>query len=411
MKNLLIYLFILAAGLFLGWLFFHHSPDNHPENAEHEHLEAGEQEWICSMHPQIRQDHPGLCPVCAMDLSPVKKTASMNESIDPKAILLSKEAAALANIQTTPVLRSLPVKEVHLFGTVQMDERLLRSQVSHVSGRIEKLYVNFTGETVRKEQVIASIYSPDLLNAQQELLEAVKIARPVLLEAAKEKLRQWKLTEEQIARIEQTGLVSPQMDIVANTEGIVVAIKGKQGDYVAQGSVLFDLAALSSVWVMFDAYEADLPYLKKGDKLEYTSPALPGRTFSGTVTFIDPVLDKTTRTVKVRVETANPRMELKPEMYANALVRASLKQHGNEIIVPKTAVLWTGKRSIVYVKQLSETPAFLLREIELGVSLGNAYVVLSGLSEGEEVVTNGVFSIDASAQLEGKQSMMNNPAQ
>jgi Cu(I)/Ag(I) efflux system membrane fusion protein len=408
MKNLLIYLFILATGLFLGWLFFHHSSGKHPENAEHEHLEAGEQEWICSMHPQIRQDHPGLCPICAMDLSPVKKMASMNESIDPKAILLSKEAAALANIQTTPVVRSLPVKEVHLFGTVQMDERLLRSQVSHVSGRIEKLHVNFTGETVKKGQVIASIYSPDLLNAQQELLEAVKIAQPVLLEAAKEKLRQWKLTEEQIARIEQTGTVSPQMDIVANTEGIVVAIKGKQGDYVGQGSVLFDLAALSSVWVMFDAYEADLPYLKKGDKLEYTLPALPGKTFSGAVTFIDPVLDKSTRTAKVRVESANPRMELKPEMYVNALVRASLKQHGHdEIIVPKTAVLWTGKRSIVYVKQLSETPAFLLREIELGVSLGNAYAVLSGLSEGEEVVTNGVFSIDASAQLEGKQSMMN----
>jgi Cu(I)/Ag(I) efflux system membrane fusion protein len=407
MKNVLIYVLILATGLFLGWMFFHNSPVNLPENAEQEHPETGEQEWICSMHPQIRQDHPGLCPLCAMDLTPVKKTAGRKESIDPDAILLSKEASALANIRTMPVVRSRPVKEVHLFGSVQMDERLLRSQVSHVSGRIEKMHVNFTGETVRKGQVIASLYSPDLLNAQQELLEAVKIAQPALVEAAKEKLRRWKLTEEQITRIEQSGLVSPQMDIVANTEGIVVSIKGKQGDYVAPGSVLFDLAGLSSVWVLFDAYEADLPGLKKGDKVEYTLPALPGKTFSGTITFIDPVLDKTTRTVKVRVETANPRLELKPEMYAGALVRTSLGQHGDAVIIPKTAVLWTGKRSIVYVKQVSETPAFRLREIELGTSLGDSYVVLSGIDEGEEIVIGGAFLIDASAQLEGKQSMMN----
>jgi Cu(I)/Ag(I) efflux system membrane fusion protein len=215
------------------------------------------------------------------------------------------------------------------------------------------------------------------------------------------------LTEEQISQIEQTGVVSPQIDVVANTQGIVVAKRVAQGDYVSRGSVLFDLAGLSSVWVLFEAYEADLPYLKKGDKVAYTLPALPGKTFSGTITFIDPILDKTTRTAKVRLETANPRMELKPEMYANARVRASLKQQGDEIIIPKTAVLWTGKRSIVYVKQVSETPAFRLREIELGASLGDSYVVVSGISGGEEIVTNGAFSIDASAQLEGKQSMMN----
>jgi Cu(I)/Ag(I) efflux system membrane fusion protein len=409
MKKILIYVLILATGLFSGWLLFRHSTENQSESVEHEHLKTGEQEWICSMHPQIRQDHPGLCPLCAMDLTPVKKTATMNESIDPDAIVLSKEAVALANIQTTLVSRSRPVKELHLYGAVQIDERLSQSQVSHVSGRIEKLYINFAGETIEKGQVIASVYSPELLSAQQELLEAAKIRtlQPALWEAAKEKLRQWKLTEEQISRIEETGTISPQMDVVANTEGIVIAKKVEQGDYVSRGSVLFDLVGLSSVWVVFEAYEVDLPYLKKGDKVEYTLPALPGQTFSGTITFIEPMLDKTTRTAKVRVETTNPHLELKPEMYANALIRSSLKQVGDAIVIPGTAVLWTGKRSIVYVKQVSGTPAFLLREIELGTSLGDSYVVLSGISEGEEIVTNGAFAIDAAAQLEGKRSMMN----
>ncbi|GHT04017.1 hypothetical protein FACS189423_06070 [Bacteroidia bacterium] len=362
------------------------------------------------MHPQIRQDHPGKCPICGMDLIPLKTADAIGEVVDSDALMLSKEAAALANIQTTVVSRSNPVKEIHLYGTIQPDERLLRSLVSHVSGRIEKLSVNFTGETIRKGQVIATVYSPDLLNAQQELLEAAKIqsVQPALLAAAREKLRLWKLTDQQIAAIEQSGTPSPLTDIVAGTSGIVTAKKVEQGDYVNPGSVLFDLADLSSVWAVFDAYEVDLPYLKNGDKVEYTLQAIPGKTVVGKIAFIDPILDRTTRTAKVRVETVNPGLQLKPEMYANAIVQASLKQNAGAIIIPKTAVLWTGKRSIVYVKQAdSEMPVFKLREIELGPSLGDAYVVISGISDGEEIVTNGAFSIDASAQLEGKRSMMN----
>jgi Cu(I)/Ag(I) efflux system membrane fusion protein len=408
-KSLIIYTAILAAGLFLGWLLFHTSSKKE-ETAEHVHESAEAQTWTCSMHPQIKQDHPGKCPLCAMDLIPLKTAGATTEAIDPDAILLSKEAAALANIQTTVVSRSNPVKDLHLYGTIQPDERRSRTQVSHLSGRIEQLFVNFTGETIREGQVIARIYSPDLLNAQQELLEAAKLqpAQPVLLEAAREKLRQWKLTAQQISAIENSGKVSPVIDLVANTSGLVSAKKVEQGDYVNQGGVLFELTDLSSVWAMFDAYEVDLPYLKIGDKVEFKLQALPGKTFSGKISFIDPVLDKTSRTAKVRVETTNPGLQLKPEMYADAAIWTTLKQHNNEIVIPKSAVLWTGKRSIVYVKQPdSETPAFKLREIELGVSLGEAYVVLSGITDGEEIVTNGTFTIDASAQLEGKPSMMN----
>jgi Cu(I)/Ag(I) efflux system membrane fusion protein len=172
--------------------------------------------------------------------------------------------------------------------------------------------------------------------------------------------------------------------------------------------VLFDLVDLTSVWALFDAYEVDLPHLKTGDKVDFTLQALPGKTFSGKISFIDPMLDRTTRTAKVRVETSNPKLELKPEMYANAVINASVSGFAEAVVIPKTAILWTGKRSIVYVRQQGVgSPTFMLREIETGADLGDAYIVLSGLNEGEEIATGGVFSIDASAQLEGKRSMMN----
>ncbi|GAB6395104.1 MAG: efflux RND transporter periplasmic adaptor subunit [Bacteroidales bacterium] len=391
----------------LGRLAF----DGTPEQSAPAEREGGtHREWTCSMHPQIRQDKPGKCPLCAMDLIPVTTAGSIKDTADADAITLSKEAVALADIQTVKAERGKATKEIRLYGTILPNERLARSQVSHVSGRIEKLFVHFAGETVRQGQVIASVYSPDLQSAQQELLEALAIegSHPSLAAAAREKLRRWKLTGEQIAAIERSGNVSPLIDIVAHTGGIVTGKRVEQGDYVETGTALFDLTDLSSVWAVFDAYEADLPYLKTGDRVEYTLPALPGKRYRGRISFIDPALDKTTRTAKVRVETPNPDMSLKPEMYAGAVIHASFGKRSGEIIIPQTAVLWTGKRSIVYVKQPdSEMPVFKLREIELGSSLGDSYIVLSGLAEGEEIVSAGVFAVDASAQLESRRSMMN----
>jgi Cu(I)/Ag(I) efflux system membrane fusion protein len=355
-------------------------------------------------------DKPGKCPICGMDLIPLKTTGTGDAAIDPEALQMSEEAIALANIQTTQVSKQNPVKEILLYGIVRADERLSQSQTSHLNGRIEKLFINFTGESVQQGQTIATIYSPELLSAQQELLEAARMqaTQPVLLQAVREKLRLWKLTDEQIAEIEHSGAISPYVDIKATTSGIVTGKKINQGDYINQGSVLFDIADFSQVWILFDAYESDLPFLSVGDKLEYTLQALPGKTFSGRISFINPIVDPVTRTVKVRVETANPGRQLKPEMYADAIIQAPLKQYDNQLVIPKSAVLWTGKRSIVYVKQPhTETPAFRLRQIELGPSLGDSYVVISGIEEGDEIVTNGAFTVDASAQLEGKRSMMN----
>lgn len=217
---------ILLSGLLLGWAIFGgNSSHDHSHDLEMEVTEDGETVWTCSMHPQIRMDKPGKCPICAMDLIPLKSSGGGDDVIDDDAIQMSEEAIALANIQTSIVGHQDAVKDVQLYGTIQVDERLQQSQTSHVNGRIENLYVTFTGESVREGQLIAKIYSPDLLTAQQELLEAAKLQdmQPLLLDAAKEKLSLWKVSEDQISKILTSNEVSPYVNIYANTSGVVIA--------------------------------------------------------------------------------------------------------------------------------------------------------------------------------------------
>jgi len=404
-KNILIVSATLLVGLFLGWLFFHSSTKTVKQEKE---VTVNKPDiWTCSMHPQIKIDHAGKCPICAMDLIPLHNDAVL---IDSLAVHFTNEAVELAHVQTSIVSRQQAEKEVRLYGKVQADERLQQSQVAHIAGRIEKLMVNFTGESVRKGQTLAIIYSPELSTAQQELLESAKSKQTdgSIYEAAKEKLRQLKLTEKQIDAIEKSGRIQTNFDIKATTNGIVVVRRVNTGDYVSQGAVLFDVADLSHLWLLFDAYESDLPFINKGSKISYTLQAIPGSSFSGNIAFIDPVVDPTTRISKIRVEVNNQSGKLKPEMFATGTLTSNLTEYRTKIILPRSAILWTGKRSVVYVKQ-SNTGEYIfnMREVELGPMLGNSYVIMSGLTEGEEVVTQGAFSVDAAAQLEGKPSMMN----
>jgi len=395
---------LVLAGLFLGWLLFH--SNNKTTNEQKSTVESKKQIWTCSMHPQIHLDHPGKCPICGMELILLQNAGA---KVDSNAVVFSKEAMELANVSTSVVSRQKPVKEVRLYGKVQADERLLQNQVAHIGGRIEKLYVNFTGEPVRKGQLLAVIYSPDLITAQQELIEAAKskLTQPDIYQAAMQKLMQWMLTENQIAQIEKSGKVKTDFEVYSNTSGIVTAKRVATGDHVSEGSVLFDIANLSNVWVLFDAYESDLPFLKVGNTISFTLQAMPGTNFSASIQFIDPVIDPVNRVAKVRVEVGNAGGKLKPEMFATGVVKANLNEFKNKLVIPRSAVLWTGKRSIVYVKQPNASEInFKMREIELGPMLGNSYVVERGLTEGEEIVTDGTFSVDAAAQLAGKPSMM-----
>jgi membrane fusion protein, copper/silver efflux system len=400
------YSFLLIFGIFLGWLVFH-SPGNTKVQDKDTAEKKLEVIWTCSMHPQIRMHEPGKCPICGMDLIPLDQSDIKPDSM---AVSLTEDAAQLANVQTSFVSRQKPVMEVRLYGKVQADERLLQSQVAHISGRIEKLLVNFTGEIIQKGQPLADIYSPEIVTAQQELLEAAKSkqAQPEIYEAAKERLHHWRLSESQISAVENSCIIENNVQIVSDLSGIITARRVNNGDHIGEGTVLFDVADLSKVWVLFDAYESDLQFLRTGDNLEFTVQALPGVKFAGNIAFIDPVIDPVNRVAKVRIEVSNETGRLKPEMFVTGIVKARLNEYKNMLVIPKSAVLWTGTRSIVYVRQTNTgEPTFKMREVGLGPMLGNSYVITDGLTEGEEIVTQGAFSVDAAAQLEGKPSMMN----
>jgi len=399
----------LAIGLLLGWLIFGGSEAKVTEEHQHEHPAeevAGETTWTCSMHPQIRQPEPGDCPICGMDLIPLEE--EQNGEVDPNAVSMSATAMQLANIKTTIVGAVEPLKVVRLNGKVQEDERLIFSQSSHIPGRIEDLLVNFTGDYVQKGQVIASVYSPDLVTAQEELFEAQKIkdSQPQLFEAAKEKLKNWKLTDEQISQILSSGTAQQTFDVRAEVSGYVTQKKVNTGDYVRRGEAIYEVADFSRVWVLFDVYESDLPWINKGDKVSFTIESLPGQSFGGTIDYLDPVINPKTRVAKARVVQSNKGLKLKPEMFVSGKVEAKLPQT-DALVVPKTAVMWTGERSVVYVKsENNQGVYFNMREVDLGPALGESYVVENGVQQGEEIAVNGTFSIDAAAQLAGKPSMM-----
>lgn len=416
LKIIIAFLIALGIGLGAGYLIFggkqviHDMPVENHEG--HVVQTSGEAEiWTCSMHPQIRQNEPGLCPICEMDLIPLEA----NTSNDPLVLQMTEEAVKLSNIETSVVGQEVAQtdKVIQLTGKVQADERLASSQVAHVPGRIEKLYVTFTGEQVKKGQKLADIYSPDLITAQRELLEAIKIqaVNPSLVEAARNKLRFWKIGESTIQSIEETGAIQETFTLYAEETGIVTNRRVSVGDYLKQGEPLFDLMNLRKVWVLFDAYEEDLANIKVGDRIEFTAAAIPNKIFKARITFIDPIINPSTRVAAVRTEVSNGNGLLKPEMFVNGALKhkvASKKQ----FTVPKSAVLWTGKRSVVYTKVPDmDVPSFKFKEVELGEAIGDSYQVISGLEVGEEVVTYGSFTIDAAAQLNNQASMMNKNVQ
>ncbi|MCL2101230.1 MAG: efflux RND transporter periplasmic adaptor subunit [Fibromonadales bacterium] len=405
MKKSIYYLLFATLGLFGGWLIFG-GTEKTRKHAE----EAQETIYTCSMHPQIRQPEFGRCPLCAMDLTPLSLDDGSAE--DENSFTMSASAIALSNVEILEAKKSEPQKTLRLYGNIQANELKKHSQTAHIGGRIGNLFVNFEGERVRRGQTLASIYSPELLVAQREFLEILKRGQPDMAEAAKKRLQLLKIPESQISKLEETSEVTPYINIVADASGIVTAKRVERGEYVEAGAILFDIADLSSVWAVFDAYEADLPYLKTGDQISFTVNALPDVLFLGRVNFISPIVDAVSRTAKVRVETVNKDSRLKPGMLAGAVVQNA--RAGDEaIVLPRTAVLWTGERSVVYVAKKQENGALslTLREVLLGASLGNNIKILSGISEGEFVVANGVFAVDASAQLLGKKSMMNLPQQ
>ncbi|WP_066756261.1 efflux RND transporter periplasmic adaptor subunit [Crocinitomix algicola] len=408
MKHYLINIALLGGGILLGWIFFYHPQETlETDHSEHEHTS---EIWTCSMHPQIRKNEPGDCPICGMDLIP--QSDQSNES--SLVLEMTDEAVKLSNIQTAVVSDQFSVNNsLKISGKLVSNEEYTTNLVTQFSGRIERLFVSYTGEEIRKGQKIAVIYSPELITAQQELLEAEKLknSNPAFVEAAKNKLRYWKITEDQIDHVITSKQIQENFVIYASHTGVVTNKKVVVGDHLKAGDALFEITNLSSLWAVFDVYESDISNIREGGKIAFVPEAYPNERFETQVSFINPIVDPTTRTIEIRANVENSSGKLKPEMFIDGEVNTSksdLAFESSPLLVPKTAVLWTGTRSIVYVKvQDTDIPSFEYREVEIGEAVGEEYVVIDGLYLGDEVVTNGAFVIDAAAQLNNQSSMMN----
>lgn len=459
----------LAAAFVLGGWFLAPDGTQQAGRSTEAAAESAVQYWTCSMHPQIKLPNKGQCPICFMDLIPVQAGAT-DESAPQLA--LSERARTLARVATTPVARRELTHELHMVGKVAADETRITYVSSYIAGRLDRLFVNYAGIFVRQGDHLAEIYSPDLLVAQQEFLlglegvervrnatdAAVRQRAEAVFEAARRKLELWAVPKDEIDRLERERRPTDQVRLDAPQSGWVLERQAYQGMYVETGTRLFTLADLRSVWVMLDAYELDLPFLRYGQRVEFVTEAYPGRTFEGRISYIDPQLTEVTRTVKVRVNVINDDLQLRPGMFLRAVVRAQVGEGGQviepslsgkwicpmhpEIVkdgpgacdncgmplvtaeslgfaapqtpgaqvlaVPQTAVLITGRRAVVYVetKDAAGRTAYEGRLVELGPRAGDWYVVTQGLTEGERVVTRGAFQIDSALQIQARPSMM-----
>lgn len=394
-----------------------------PEHQEHpaENSKTG-QVWTCSMHPQIKRAAPGKCPICGMDLILAQSDGS---EVKLNQISLSESAVKLAEIMTDTVKRRNIDYEIRLTGKINYNETLFKVISAWIGGRLDKLYINFTGATVKRGEPLALIYSPDLYAAQIEFLESLKLKLKQkkndaqtsnkttnalnldLAEAARQKLKLLGLDENMISEMEKKGEAETNFKVTAPVSGVVIKRNATEGMYVDAGMPLYEIADLSELWALCDIYEADLSYVKTGQRIQFTAEAYPGEKFIGHISFIDPVIDPMTRTAKIRVDIDNSAGKLKPEMF----VRAIVKINGNmdkPLVIPASAPLITGKRSIVYVEIANTNkPTYEGREVILGRKSNDYYTVISGLKEGEKVVTNGNFKIDSAMQIQAKPSMMN----
>ncbi|OBX25868.1 Cu(I)/Ag(I) efflux system membrane fusion protein [Gelidibacter algens] len=410
MKKYIIYIALLIAGLVLGYVFFGTSSEGSANTKNvSDTSETQIQMWTCSMHPQIMQPEPGDCPICGMDLIPAESSA---EGLAMNEIKMTENAMALANIQTTVVGNAAASDAdgmISLSGKIAANEENNSVQASYFDGRIERLNVNYEGQQINRGQLLATIYSPNLVAAQQELLTtaSLKESQPALYKAVRNKLKNWKLSDQQINAIESSGNVRDNFPIYATVSGTVSEVMAREGDYVKQGQPILKVSNLNSVWAEFDAYENQISNLKEGQKIKVVANAYPNKEFDASVSFIDPLLNSTTRTVTVRATLKNTEDLFKPGMFVTGKLKGAMKATAETLTVPASAVMWTGERSLVYIKTNPNLPVFEMREVTIGNRNGEFYTITQGLQNGDEIVTNGTFTVDAAAQLQGKKSMMN----
>jgi len=445
-KLFLIIILAFLSGLVAGSLFFAAPAPPVTQNL----TQTVPQTWTCSMHPEIRQPKPGKCPKCFMDLIPLSEDAF---SSDPRTLKLSDAAKELAQVKIAPVYSGPATRTLRLPGTLQLDETRLRHVTAWVAGRIDKLYVNYTGIPVKLNDHMAEFYSPDLIAAQEELRRTV--GNESLHLAVTERLLRWGISPQQIEQFIAAPAAKDLVTINSPSAGIVIEQAVKEGMYVNQGTRLFSIADMSRLWLIASVYERDIQWLRYGQKVSCEFEAYPGRIFPGTISFISPVLQTSSRTVDARINVDNAEGLLKPGMFGRITIKVSLGNKGEVInpalsgkwispmhpevikdgpgkcdvcgmdlvpveslgintsadatlplLVPETAVLWSGPRSIVFRKTADAENLYEATEVVVGPNVDDGYLVFSGLEAGDEVVVEGAFKLDSEQQIRAGMSMM-----
>lgn len=395
-----------------------------PHEAGHDHdhsqevsfsdslVENEEQEYTCSMHPSFRSTDPtDRCPICGMELVPVASSAARDD--DLTRIEFTDRSLALLNLQTYVVQRGNATAQLRMIGSLDFDERSLTAISAWTGGRIERLHVNFTGAYVEAGDPLVELYSPELFIAQQELIQANRQAQreapgfladsnQTTLRAARERLRLLGLSSTQIEDIVESGEASDRITIYAPSAGLVVTRNVAQGDYVNTGDTVLELAAQDQLWAVFELFERDLQYIEVGQQLEFDLRSSSER-IKGVVESLGPRIDAERRTREVRVAIEAGEHSLTAGSFVRAIVDIEVD---DVMTIPASAPLLTGNRAVVYVRVAEDSSEFEARNVEVGRKLGDYYEVLSGLEEGDLVVSRGAFRIDSELQLRGRPSMM-----
>ena len=405
--------------------------------------------WTCTMHPSVHAKDPGKCPICSMTLVPVMQRdaggAASPSAPAPANNPPPDKAGDMKGMENMPGMPGMsggnktmgeekpsefrvPVERQQQIGvtyaTVEMkplhhtiravgkvapDTQRVWRVVARAGGYVQELGVSAPGEVVKKGQVLMTLYSPELLTTQRELIDLLRMRDSApkgphsvradvqgLIESAERRLRLWNITDEQVAKIEHTRQAEESLPILSKVDGVVQTLPVTQGMTIAPGNTLVDVADLSVVWVWGEFYQEELPMLRVGQEVTVTSDSYPGEQFKGQLSLVDPFINDVKRTGRVRLDIQNPELKLKPDMYVNVLLEMDM---GQSLVVPVSSIMPTGKRNVAFVDKGEGKlePRFL----ELGGKFGDVYAVKSGLKEGERVVASANFLIDAESKIQG----------
>lgn len=406
MKNrflVIVLIFAVLAGSGIYYFKFVKTVDIHKEHREEKQL------YTCPMHPQIISDRPGSCPICGMDLVPIKKLEESKESAPANlsnVSLMPDMAQKLGIVYEKVSVRDI-VKEIKTAAEISVDETRVHKISPKIDGWIEKLYLNQTGQYVKKGEPLLAVYSQELLSAQEEYLSALKAEERFnkqenikntitsLRLAAKERLKLFDMNVSDIEELEKTRIPKKSVIIYSPFSGYLMEKTVNEGQKVASTDVLMSIADLSTVWGEINIYQPDLPYVKVGSKVKIIIPYWQNKSYSAKVVLINPFLNPETRTVKARIEIENHDLGLKPKMFADASISFVLPKR---VAVPESAVIKSGTRDYVFVKVKDNELKPVI--VQTGMLSSDGYLeVISGLKQGDEVVTSANFLIDSESQL------------